>query len=99
MEKIKKLLTKGDGVRIFMLLVATTLSILIIGQMQNKASAEQAKADPCKQYQELAMEYLPTPPKDGRFEWHMDILNARASVSAAYSSYYLVCREMERSRK
>lgn len=57
-----------------------------------------AKPDNCARYQERAMLYLPFPSIDGRFHERTDEIDVRASLSSAYSSYYLVCRNLEKRK-
>lgn len=58
------------------------------------AQTEKAKADPCVGYQKEALRYLE------RIESVSNGIQerSRAAVSVAYSSYYLVCRDLEKRK-
>ena len=75
------------------------LSLSILGQFILNArieAANAAKADPCRQYQEKAKEFLGQTEKIN--ELFVQKKGMVAATSAANNSYYLVCREMERNR-
>ncbi|OGY66559.1 MAG: hypothetical protein A3I89_02650 [Candidatus Harrisonbacteria bacterium RIFCSPLOWO2_02_FULL_41_11] len=55
--------------------------------------AHDAKPDPCQQYQENALKYIQMTEEYRKKEWWP---GEAASVAAAYSSYYLVCRDLEK---
>jgi hypothetical protein len=78
----------------------TVAALLAIGTMVwiggQFASAAQPKTDSCRQYHEKALEYLKAVESDdayGRIRY--DVNAVRATM---YSSYYLVCRDLERQR-
>ncbi len=70
-----------------------------LGSNNTEAYAAQPKTDSCKQYQEKAKKYLEIAEKvENSWSGYYGQTADKASMSAAYASYYLVCREMERQR-
>lgn len=67
-------------------------AILLMGGEQN---AYAAKPDPCKLYQKKAHAFLSEMQKAASMIGYYQRELSAASRSAAYSSYYLVCRDLE----
>ncbi len=73
-----------------------------IGLVNGKTPAK-PKEDPCKQYQEKALESMQTAElylkeeKERRVNL-MNAIDANASFSAMNSAYYLVCRDLEKRK-
>ena len=98
MKKYKsaKQITKIPKINIFIILMAAVMLFLLLQNVINTPKANAAKTDSCQQYQEEAKYYLKTIESLTKDRQPLIHVGSYASVSAAYSGYYLICRDLER---